>query len=151
MANHTPRGAQEGEDEHHKRMDLQAMTQANGKTMASEVYTRVLKNQGGLKFDRTKLRCLTGKQVVQRACPTPGQTQEEPSLEAPHSAQTPHTPPALPQTWHSDHHWRDSAANLARTWTKCPKPQLGRVLTRRCSHQLCHREVWHKRAVTIQR
>lgn len=46
---------------------------------------------------QAKMRCLIGGQVVQYTGPAPDETQEEPGLEAIHSAQSLHTPLALHQ------------------------------------------------------
>ncbi|XP_063050108.1 uncharacterized protein LOC134444859 [Engraulis encrasicolus] len=63
------------------------------------------------------MKCLTGRQVVQRTGPVPGETQEEPGQESTHSAQTLHAPQVLPRFKHSEHRrvmW--PAANKEREW-----------------------------------
>ncbi|KAK0136651.1 hypothetical protein N1851_027154 [Merluccius polli] len=63
------------------------------------------------------MKCLTGRQVVQRTGPVPGETQEEPGPESPHSAQTLHAPQATPQVRHSEHRrvkW--PSANKGKEW-----------------------------------
>lgn len=104
--------------EHPNRTDKQA-TKRNGKTTTSAVCPcgKVCKNSHGLKIHQAKMRCWTGTQVVQRTGPVPGKTQEEPSRESTHSAQTLHAPQALPRFKHSEHRrvmW--PAANKEREW-----------------------------------
>ncbi|KAK0145691.1 hypothetical protein N1851_015413 [Merluccius polli] len=78
---------------------------------------KVCRNPRGLKIHQTKMKCLTGRQVVQRTGPVPGETQEEPGPESPHSAQTLHAPQATPQVRHSEHRrvkW--PSANKGKEW-----------------------------------
>lgn len=116
----TPQGCPRGvEDEHPNRTDKQAMTNANGKTTMNAVCScgKVGKNQHGLKIHQAKMKCLTGKQVVQRTGPVPGETQEEPGRESTHSAQTLHAPQAHPYVRHSEHRRvRWPAAIKEREW-----------------------------------
>lgn len=78
---------------------------------------KVCKNLHGLKIHQTKMKCLTGMQVVQRAGPVPDEMQEEAGRESTHSAQTLHAPQALPRFKHSEHRrvmW--PAANKEGKW-----------------------------------
>eukprot|EP00064_Thunnus_orientalis_P014686 superscaffoldBa00002586_g14733 len=99
LLKHTPRDARGGEDEHPNQTDLLAMTQANGQLTVC-ICGKVCKNLRGLKIHQTKMACLRGEQVKQCAgavanttdsvvlATEPGQTEEEPDLESPHSALT---------------------------------------------------------------
>lgn len=58
-----------------------------------------------------------GKQMVQHTVAIPGETQEEPGPEAPHSAQNFDAPLAPPQARQSEHRWvKWSAAKKEREW-----------------------------------
>ncbi|XP_075304756.1 retrovirus-related Pol polyprotein from type-1 retrotransposable element R2 [Odontesthes bonariensis] len=91
----------------------------NGKTTTSAVCLcgKVCKNPHGLKIHQTKMKCLTGTQVVQRTGPVPSETQEEPGQESTHSAQTLHAPQVLPRFKHFEHRWvMWPAASKEREW-----------------------------------
>lgn len=63
------------------------------------------------------MKCLKGKQVVQRTGPVPDETQEEPGQEATYIAKTPHARQAPPYVKHFEHRcvmW--PAANKEREW-----------------------------------
>ncbi|XP_062387675.1 uncharacterized protein LOC134076569 [Sardina pilchardus] len=80
---------------------------------------KVCKNQHGLKIHQAKMKCLTGKQLVQRAGLVPGETEEEPGQESPHSAQSLHAQTRTPQNRHSEHRrikW--PAANKVSQWSQ---------------------------------
>ncbi|XP_073731592.1 uncharacterized protein [Misgurnus anguillicaudatus] len=113
-----PRG---GENEHPNRTDIQVMTNAYGETTMSAacICGKVCKNRHGLKIHQAKMKCLREKQVEQRTGLAPGETQEEPGPESPHSAQNLHAPQASTQIRHSEHHrvkW--PAANKEGEWLK---------------------------------
>lgn len=108
-----------GEKEHLTRTDIQALTQ-DYRHMTTRAVCRcgkVCKNLHGLKIHQAKMKCLTGRQVVQRTGPAPGETQEEPSPESPHSAQSLHAPQGHPQVQHSEQQqvkWR--AGSKKQEW-----------------------------------
>lgn len=111
-----PRG---GEDEHPNRTDKQVSTHANEETTTSAVCScgKACKNRHGLKIHQAKMKCLTGKQVVQRTGREPGETQEEQGPESTHSAQALHAPQAPSYAKQSEHRrvlW--PAANKEKEW-----------------------------------
>ncbi|KAJ8366727.1 hypothetical protein AAFF_G00345040 [Aldrovandia affinis] len=84
-----PRGAREGEDEHPSRTDTTLTDPGNGQTTMSKQCTcgKVCKNIHGLKIHRARMKCPLGAEATQRTGVTPGETQEVPGPESPHSAQ----------------------------------------------------------------
>ncbi|XP_053332775.1 uncharacterized protein LOC128506382 [Clarias gariepinus] len=69
-------------------MDTLVTDTGNGQTTMSKQCTcgKVCKNIHGLKIHQTKMKCLLGAGATQRTGAQPGETQEEPGPESPHSA-----------------------------------------------------------------
>ncbi len=98
-----PRG---GEDEHPNRTDPRTRTQDNGTTttMTSQcICGKIRKNQRGLRIHQGRMKCLAAARTAQRTKVTSGQTEEEPGLEATHSARSLPVSPTPGPTAHMPH------------------------------------------------
>ena len=124
-----PRG---GEDEHPNRTDLLVTTHANGQRITSAVCIcgKVCKNPRGLKIHQTKMACL-GKEQVKRRSGTaadatvpvvpiaePGQTEEEPGPESPHSTRNLQATQVPPSSRISEHRRVKWPVANSKEWTK---------------------------------
>ncbi len=113
-----PRG---GEDEHPNRMDSTILDQGNGQTNTSKQCTcgKICKNERGLKIHQGKMKCLVGTGPTQRTGSQPGETQEEPGPESPHSARNLQVLQMTPSSIKSERRrikW--PAANMTSLWNQ---------------------------------
>lgn len=109
-----PRG---GENEHPNRTELPVTTQANGQRITSAVCIcgKVCKNLKGLKIHQAKMACLRRDQVKLRSgtaagavvtvmpAAEPGETEEEPGPESPHSTRNLQATQIPPPSRKSEH------------------------------------------------
>lgn len=80
---------------------------------------KVCKNPPGLKIHQTKMGCLRKPVVYHSIVPytAPGETEEDPGPDTPHSAQNLHAPQATPRSRPSEHRWiLWPAANKESEW-----------------------------------
>ena len=84
-----PQGCPRGrEDEHPSRMDTTATDLCNGQINMRKYCTcgKICKNIHGLKIHQARMKCPLGAEAAQRTGFQPGETQEGPGSESPHSA-----------------------------------------------------------------